>query len=548
MQNDDGAQFGWSSDSSLDDPCPIGGRPSRRAFLQRASLTAGALALGLGGCSNDDSSGPSTTSEPPRSTASSGGAPPSGATVGPDGIAAADLPTEDEIFGWVEEIFGHGIRRTGYPADEWAEEWVAERFRAMGLTDVHAEPFTAKRWEPGECTLEITPAGGEVRTVACFPLPFSAPTEGVELQLVHFDAEAPDAVAGQAALVDVGLIEVPADMMAFGGSAPPDTDRVVDPDGTLQGSGHLIPFSTEILHVMEPAMEAGAAAFIGALRDYPGDSYEYFVPYDAVDRPIPGVWINDSAAAELDRDLAAGPVQVRLVLAAETAEIETHNIVGDLEGADDEVVMIASHHDGPWASAVEDGSGMALVLAQAQYWAKRPVEERPHRLRFVMQGGHMSGGAGLLAYIEAHRAELADVVLEVHLEHAALETEVVDGEVVATDVPVPRWFFTSRIPALEASVFDALEGEELHRSMVVAPDAFGEQPPTDGAMYHREGVPMVNFLTAPFYLFDSMDTLDKVDRANLVPLTRATIRIVNATAGVSAAEMRAGAEEAPAEG
>ena len=37
-----------------------------------------------------------------------------------------------------------------------------------------------------------------------------------------------------------------------------------------------------------------------------------------------------------------------------------------------------------------------------------------------------------------------------------------------------------------------------------------------------------------------MDTLDKVDRDNLVPLTRATIRIVDSTAGVSAADMRAG--------
>ena len=155
----------------------------------------------------------------------------------------------------------------------------------------------------------------------------------------------------------------------------------------------------------------------------------------------------------------------------------------------------------------------------------------------------MSGGAGLLAYIDAHRDELDDVVLEVHLEHAALETEVVDGEVVATDVPVPRWFFTSRIPVLEKTVFDALSAEELGRSMVVAPDAFGEQPPTDGAMYHREGVPVVNFLTAPFYLFDSMDTLDKVDRAHLVPLTRATIRIVNSTAGETAAGLRSQVEQ-----
>jgi hypothetical protein len=51
----------------------------------------------------------------------------------------------------------------------------------------------------------------------------------------------------------------------------------------------------------------------------------------------------------------------------------------------------------------------------------------------------------------------------------------------------------------------------------------------------------VNFLAAPFYLFDAMDTLDKIHRPSLVPITRAAARIVASTAGVSAAAMRADA-------
>jgi hypothetical protein len=50
----------------------------------------------------------------------------------------------------------------------------------------------------------------------------------------------------------------------------------------------------------------------------------------------------------------------------------------------------------------------------------------------------------------------------------------------------------------------------------------------------------VNYLVAPFYLFDAMDTLDKIHRPSLVPVTRAAIRIINSTAGVSASAMRAG--------
>ncbi len=459
-----------------------------------------------------------------------------------DGVVnLSDVPTEATIFGWISEVFDQGIRRPGYPADQWAEGWIADRFRSIDLDNVRSEPITVSRWEPTDWSLQVTGPDGRATTLDCFPVPFSAPVEGLDAELAVFEPAGPGGVRDKASLFDVPLLRIPADLLATAGSAPADpTGRVVDPDGTLAGAQHVVPFGAQFQAVMEPSIEAGAAAFIGTLTDYPGNSFEYFVPYDAIARPIPGVWVNGTDGAWLRDQLARGPVRVRLTVASERVDVESHNVVGELAGADDEAVMIGSHHDGPWASAVEDGSGISLVLAQATYWAAKPVERRPHRLVFLLQGGHMSGGAGLLGYIEAHRAELASVVLEVHLEHAAREFEQQGGDVVPTGQPVPRWFFTSRIPSLESAVAEALETERLGRSMIVAPDAFGDQPPTDGAFYHREGVPVMNFLTAPFYLFDAMDTLDKIDRENLAALTRAAIRIIESTRGVSAAEMRAG--------
>jgi hypothetical protein len=57
-------------------------------------------------------------------------------------------------------------------------------------------------------------------------------------------------------------------------------------------------------------------------------------------------------------------------------------------------------------------------------------------------------------------------------------------------------------------------------------------------MFHLHGVPLVDFLSAPAYLFDVRDTLDKVHAPSLEPITRAAIRIVEATAGRSAADLR----------
>jgi hypothetical protein len=317
-----------------------------------------------------------------------------------------------------------------------------------------------------------------------------------------------------------------------------------DPDGDFETLTQVLPFGRQIQHVMEPAIEAGAAAFIGTLSGYPGGSRDYYVPYDALERPIPGAWVSGSDGDRLRGLLAAGPVRVRLSVESVRETITCYNIVGELRGADDETVIIGSHHDGPWSSAVEDGSGIALVLAQARYWSQVPREERPHRLVFLLNAGHMAGGAGQAAFVDSHADELASCVLEMHLEHAAMEFAETGGKLQATGYPEPRWWFTSDIERLQASVRSAIEAEDLRRSLVVPPTIFGERPTTDGANFHLAGVPIAQFLAAPFYLFDSMDTLDKVHRPTLVPLTRAAVRIIESTVGVSAAQMRGQAARA----
>ena len=70
------------------------------------------------------------------------------------------------------------------------------------------------------------------------------------------------------------------------------------------------------------------------------------------------------------------------------------------------------------------------------------------------------------------------------------------------------------------------------------PDAFGEFPTTDGGFYHTVGVPLVNFLAAPMYLFDAQDTPDKIHEPSLERVTKAAIRIIEWTGGRTAADLR----------
>ena len=446
------------------------------------------------------------------------------------------IPTENRIYEWIQQVFRQGVRRPGYSADRWAEQFCLGRFRDFGLESVRMEPVELPYWEPRRWSLTVSgnePGPVQMLELECFPLPHAAPTPGLEAQLVPFKAGSLERVKGNIALCELPLMRTRHATLA--GLAT----WCYDPDATFANSVQVLPFGLAMQAVMEPAVAAGAAGFVGALTDYPTDSHDYYVPYDAVARPIPGVWISGSAGARLHEMLDVGPVQAHLSVESDRRTVTTHNVVGELPGADDEVVIIGSHHDGPWSSAVEDGSGIALVLAQAQYWSQVPPQKRPHRLVFFLNSGHMAGGAGAHSFIESHGAELGRTVLEVHLEHAASEYGEEDGRLKPTGSPESRWWFTSRIPQLEAAVQAAVEAEELRRSLILPPTAFGPRPTTDGGDFHLAGVPIVNFLTAPFYLFDSQDTLDKIHRPSLTPVTRAAVRIIESTTGITAAVMRA---------
>jgi len=463
----------------------------------------------------------------------------------------AGIADADTMLRWIAEIHAHGIRRPGYPADRWAEEHCRQRFLDLGLDNVRLEPVTVPYWEPGRTALRVE-AAGEQLEIPCFALPFCAPTSGLRLELVDFDATAPQRVRGKASLYDVSVLRVPPaftvqrrlDDPRESDGAPAEARRAgfrYDPRGTLEHTLQVLPFGREIQHVMEPSIGAGAAAFVGVLCGYPGGGCDYYVPYDGVTRAIPGVWVREADGVRLRALLTRGPVHVTLEIAAVAGQTTSYNVVGELPGADDEWVVIGTHHDGPWSSAVEDASGMALVCAQAAYWAALPPAERPHRLVFLVNAGHMAGGAGVHAFIDRHRADLDRIVLEIHLEHAAREIVERDGALVPSGEPEPRWWFTSRIPRLEAAVWAAITGERLERSLLMTPTALAPFPTSDGGPFHLAQVPLVNYLTAPFYLFDAMDNVDKIDAATLVPLTRAVVRIVGSTHHVSAGAMRGAA-------
>lgn len=453
------------------------------------------------------------------------------------GIELDNTPSKKEMVNWTKTIFKQGIRLPGYPADYWAENWVKEQFENFGLQDITLDPVKVKKWEAKDARLEIwlVENPNEKINIPCFPIPYSKPTDGVEADLTPISNE--EQLSEKIAVTDITLFNIPVKMLRFLTSS----DRVYDPMNEFETLYQLVPFDIRFQNILESAIEKGAKALIGILSGFPWDTDKYYVPYDAVERSIPGIYVSPENGRKISDLIEKGVLRARIAYKGKISEITTHNITGTLPGMSDEWIIIGTHHDGPWNSAVEDASGMALVLAQVKYWSQLTREERPFNMMFLMNCAHMAGGMGAEIFAERNNDFLKKVVLGIHLEHVARDVISREGKLIPLDDPTVRWWFVSRILPLEEITENAILKEDLQRSIFLPPDGIVpgmDKPPTDGSFYQTTGVPFVSFLTAPPYLFDPSDTMDMIHEESFEPLTRAVIRIIYGLKGYTAEELR----------
>jgi len=352
------------------------------------------------------------------------------------------IPSEDEIFSHITTIFNQGIRRPGYPADVWVEDYILDRFNEYGLDNVHKEevthhssvdlkpPVINKKWTPINTSLTVYNEEKSI-SVPAFSVPYSPSTdsEGIDSLIVTFESKTENKEAqGKIALYPLKFERV------WNKIYTRMSKWYYDPNNSFFGSVYPA-FSAEKMNPMEYAMNSDAAGFIGILEGTADpDTYEYYIPYDITfdDLTIPGVYVSENSGNKIRELMSEGPIRARLISESSLEPVVSHNIIGTLEGKSDDWIIVASHHDGPWGSAVEDGSGISMVLAQAKYWAQVPKEERPHNMLFLLDCCHFLGSAGQWSFIESHQDLLPNIVLEIHIEHIALEYEGKDGELVPT--------------------------------------------------------------------------------------------------------------------
>lgn len=447
-----------------------------------------------------------------------------------------NMPQTDEIFGWVEDLVGMGARKPGTDAGKKAQTFMVEKFQSFGIEEVKVIPSESTLWACSDWSFSVAGAEipsyymthsfnngtlGSVRT----------PEGGLDAEIIYVgkgsesDFKNVD-VKGKIVISDVVFSEIPVGLAKFVSYlfyVPADTVPLF--------SARANPYSPNTYpYNYYNAMENGAAGFIGILLNYI-DSNEFNnedYSYLGGKMEIPGMWVTKNEGAKIVDIIkkSESAVSANMKMNVDITAVEAGAVTAYLPGNSEEVIMVQSHHDSSTPGAVEDASGAASVLALAKFYAQIPQEERDRSLLFVSMDTHFADYESHDAVIAEYLGEGHTIIANVCIEHIANEVEEVDGEIIFTGEVEPRIIFASKVNAMMQITKEEVVRHGLQRTVMLPTDMFGDEVPADSDMYYQEGVPIISLISGPIYLYDKMDTIDKVPKEELRPVAETFADII----------------------
>jgi hypothetical protein len=419
------------------------------------------------------------------------------------------VPSAKTMMNWVNAFYDLGARRPGHPAGRRAEELCERLFKELGLKDVSRDPFKINCWDASGYSLELGP-GGAAKKFSPFYVPYSkfTPDAGIEAGAVYL-GEGEESVfkkhdvKGKLAVMDIPFVHLKPGMMKLLATA------THDPEGYFPTiKKQLAVWGRPTFHaVFNRALKAGAAGFLGLLNELPAGN-TYYAPYDGIERALPGLYLGKAESARFKSALVANPSGLaRFKLTGKRWDGETANVYGWLPGTSDETIMVGSHHDSPFASAVEDGSGMAVVLGIAAALAPT-AGKRKRNVLFLGSAGHFHGSCGARHMMRNRLDILGKVVCEIHMEHICRAAEPLpdaSGYKPLNELESRAFFFTPSKP-LKRALARIMSEHDLRRIMALPLGMIlGRHPPTDGGFYSAANIPIINYIAGPPYLLSDDD-------------------------------------------
>ena len=386
-------------------------------------------------------------------------------------------------------------RNVGTAGHEATQAWVENYFRAHKLQSVHKLPFDlAPQWTPKAWDLTFTANGKPLTLKSARPgtRTASTPAEGTEWEIVWAGTGTEADFIGRDVKGKAVLIQ----------------------DIPLPGD---IRHSASIDGVVARAFEKGAAA-VGLMF---GISDNFAIWQGAGGRSSFNVGFEDGKVL---RDLIGRgqAVKVRLKLTSEMRSgLKTASVVGTLPGTTDEDITILAHMDGYFQAALDNGSGLAVMIGLLEHFAKIPQGQRRRAIRFVGSAGH-HGGPGARWFHDNVNTALAKTALAINLEHVAVvRTKYWGNKLRMTTAVAPmRWWVWGSRDLMNLSL-NAFGRFNVGITADMDPGASGEM----GSM--ARDVPTMQVITSPEIKHTEQDTPEWVPAAGLEQITRAYAKIID---------------------
>jgi hypothetical protein len=169
------------------------------------------------------------------------------------------------------------------------------------------------------------------------------------------------------------------------------------------------------------ASEAGAAAILTIWGYYENMAvWQGFGGGFSSPNAPPGFFLGFEDGKKLRDLIAAGPVKLKMALKTEEREnLKSVSIFGTLPGTTDEAIIVMAHMDGWFDAALDNASGIAVMLTLAEHFAQVPKEKRRRNMIFIGTAGHHVGSPNAI-YLRDKRPDLlAKTALMINCEHVS---------------------------------------------------------------------------------------------------------------------------------
>jgi Peptidase family M28 len=400
-------------------------------------------------------------------------------------------------------------RIAGTRYDRMTQDWVADEFRKIGLQDVRRQELDMRPlWYPDSWKAEFTVAGATTALTTTFPIngTVGTPAGGIKAQAVW---------VGLGTAADLTGRDIK-DKAVFIYSVP-----------TPGGRDHSAAWNGAVRRVNE-----AGAALVFVIMGFPGNAVSN--PEGADGTRAPTFTISPDEGNAVRAALENGQdVTVRLEADIKHKEgLKTGNVWGVLPGTTDESIVVMAHTDSFFEGAMDNASGVAMMLEIARHYAAIPQAQRRRTITFLTTPDHHHGSVGI-RWVRDH-FDFSKTALIVNCEHPSqtLLYLLNAGIMTSNAISARRWYVggSDALKTLVSGTF---------REFGVSVYAVPERRPGGELSQLYEKAPSFHIIDHVIY-HTTLDTSKLVPAWGMEAATRAFLKIIDGANTMSAAQLKGG--------